>query len=111
MRVVSHLCEAWVAAPHPSGKYIALRARAELFGALGAGVLGAGLALLFRHYVAALAVPFVVLGGAVHALAMYEKHRLDMAGAVVMPRWTVWTYWICWVLLLGLVAYGWRLQS
>jgi hypothetical protein len=74
-------------------------------------VLGAGLALLFKHYLEALAVPFLVLGGAVHGSAMYEKHRLDTSGQTVVPMWTVWTYWICWMLLLGLVAYVWRSQS
>jgi hypothetical protein len=32
------------------------------------------LALLFRQALATLAVPLLVVGGLVHALAMYQKH-------------------------------------
>lgn len=88
-------------------RYGAQRARAELFGSIGAGVLGAGLALLFRQPLAAFTVPFLAVGGIVHALAMLEKHRLDATSATVVPRWTQWTYLLCWILLLGLLAYVW----
>jgi hypothetical protein len=61
----------------PSSRYVDQRARAELLGSVGAGLLGAGLALLFREALATLAMPLLVVGAAVHALAMYQKHHLD----------------------------------
>jgi hypothetical protein len=91
----------------PRSGYMDQRARAELLGSAGAGVLGAGLALLFRDALAALAVPLWVAGGAVHALAMYQKHRLDTSEGKAAPRWTEWAYWTCWLLLLTLAGYVW----
>jgi hypothetical protein len=88
-----------------------MSARAELLGGVGTGVLGAGLALLFREALASLAVPLVTVGATVHAVAMYQKHRLDSTGGVTQPRWTVWTYWGCWLLLAALAAYGWWLHT
>ena len=90
-----------------STRYIDLRARAELLSGVGAGVLGAGLALLFHEYLVTLALPFLLIGGAVHALAMYEKHSLDAAEETVAPGWIVWAYWTCWLLLVALAAYVW----
>jgi hypothetical protein len=91
----------------PSSRYIDQRARAELLGSVGAGVLGAGLALLFRHALAALAVPLLAVGGLVHALAMYQKHHLDISNGTAGPRWTAWAYWTCWLLLFALAGYTW----
>jgi len=91
----------------PSDRYIDRRARADLLGSVGAGVLGAGLALLFRETLAALAVPLLRLGGAVHGLAMYQKHNLDASQRSAEPRWIEWTYWTCWLLLLVLAGYVW----
>ena len=93
--------------PRPSGGYIDQRARAELVGSVGAGVLGAGLALLFRDALAVLAVPLLVIGGAMHLLGMYQKHHLDASEAAAGPRWVAWAYWTCWLLLFGLGVYVW----
>ena len=97
----------------PSSRYVDQRARAELLGSVGAGVLGAGLALLFKEALATLAVPLLVVGGAVHALAMYQKHHLDTSKGTAGPRWTEWAYWTCWLLLLALAGYVWwsRVQT
>jgi hypothetical protein len=94
----------------PSGRYTEQRSRAELLGGVGAGVLGAGLALLFRDVLGTLAVPFLALGATIHGLAMYQKHRLDSSAGTTLPRWAAWAYWGCWLLLLALAAYLWRSQ-
>lgn len=90
-----------------SRRYKDHRARAELLGSVGAGVLGAGLAMLFKTTLATLGVPLLVVGGAVHVLGMYQKHQLDASEAAAEPRWTTWAYWTCWLLLLGLAGYVW----
>ena len=87
--------------------YARERAQAELLSNVGAGVLGAGLSLLFAHTIVRLAVPFLMVGGVVHAVAMYRKHRLDQNAETALPRWSKWLYWTCWLLLLALVGYGW----
>jgi hypothetical protein len=94
-------------APRPSRRYVDHRARSELLGSVGAGVLGAGLALLFKDALATLAVPLLVLGGAMHVLGMYQKHQLDASEPEAGPGWATWSYWTCWLLLLGLAGYVW----
>ena len=81
------------------------RARAELVGGLGAGVLGAGLGLVFKQLLDGLALPLLLVGGTVHGLAMFQKHHLDASNETAGPRWTLWAYWACWLLLLVLAAY------
>lgn len=97
--------------PRPGSRYLDQRARVELLGSIGAGVLGAGLALLFRQWLATLALPFLVIGGTVHGLAMYRKRRLDAFDGTPVPRWTEWTYWLCWLLLMALAAYVWLVRT
>jgi hypothetical protein len=87
--------------------YIDQRARAELLSSLGAGVLGAGLALLFRTTLGPFAVPLLAIGAVIHALAMYQKHRLDAAGSSAGAAWIAWAYWTCWLLLFALAGYVW----
>ena len=91
--------------------YMNNRARAELLGSLGAGVLGAGLALVFRDALTVILVPLLMLGAAMHLLGMFQKHRLDPFEAVAGPRWTVWAYWTCWLLLFGMAVYVWWLRA
>ena len=77
---------------------------AELMSAVGAGFLGAGLALLWRDTLGAFAVPILVSGLVSHALGMYLKHRWEEALSP-LPRWANALYWACWVLLAGLCVY------
>ena len=53
--------------------------RAELTSAVGAGVLGGGLALLLAQYLAPYTVPLLVVGSLLHAWGMVDRHRLDRA--------------------------------
>jgi len=85
--------------------------RADLASGIGAGLLGGGLGALVAQYVsvAAVAVPFVVIGVILHAWGMLERHRLDAAA----PRmwWAEILIWGCWATLVVLVAFllirGW----
>jgi hypothetical protein len=85
--------------------YTKQRARLDLLGGVGAAILGAGVALVFRQVLAPLAVPLLLVGLVAHGLGMWGKHRLDALGSVAMPRWTRWAYWACWALIAGLVVY------
>ena len=77
--------------------------RAELLSAIGAGILGAGLALLFADALAPYALPLFVVGTLAHAWGMFDKHRLD-ARTVVQPRWVDALYWFCWLALIAIVV-------
>jgi hypothetical protein len=79
--------------------------RAEVLSGVGAGVLGAGLALLFAHALAPYALPLLLVGLLSHAWGMYAKHRLEAAEGVGVPRWATWLYGACWVLLVLLGLY------
>ena len=88
-----------------SGSFTEQRARFELLGGIGAAVLGAGVALVFRALLAPLALPLLLVGLVVHGWAMWGKHRVDTSDSAPMPRWAVWGYWTCWVLIAGLIIY------
>jgi hypothetical protein len=75
--------------------------RAELLSSLGAGVLGAGIALLLPNQLVPYAIPILLLGLISHSVGMFQKHGLEQQGEVVRVWWTEVLYWFCW---LGLVA-------
>jgi hypothetical protein len=77
----------------------------ELLGSLGAGVLGAGIALYFEEWLQAFALPALLIGALAHGWAMWEKHRLETQEQLIQPRWISFTYWLCWVLLTALFIY------
>ena len=79
--------------------------RAELPSSVGAGVLGAGLALLMPLALARYAAPIFALGLFMHAWGMFEKHRLERATTVATARWAELLYWVCWVALGVLALY------
>lgn len=84
--------------------------RMDLLGGLGAGMLGAGIALLFARWIESFAVPMLLLGIATHGWAMYRKGRLERAEGLSEPRWALVTEGVCWVLLAFLVLYiGYRI--
>jgi hypothetical protein len=75
--------------------------KAELLSSIGAGVLGAGIALLLANQLASYAVPILLLGLISHAAGMFQKHGLEQEGEGVRVWWVEALYWFCW---LGLVA-------
>jgi cation transport ATPase len=75
---------------------------AELTGSIGAGVLGAGLALLLPAAAAAYALPILILGALMHGWGMLDKHRLEQSAGARRPVWAEALYWGCWLALLAL---------
>jgi hypothetical protein len=85
-------------------KHVSRIKSAELMSTVGAGLLGAGLALLLRERLGAFAVPILVGGLVAHTLGMYLKHQWEKAPNP-LPRWVNVLYWACWVLLAGLTVF------
>ena len=81
------------------------RTRAELTSTAGAGVLGAGVGLLFDRVLRPHALAILAIGLLTHGWGMYDKHRSETAAGPMQPRWTRWMYWFCWLAMLGLVVY------
>ncbi len=77
----------------------------DLLGSVGAGMLGAGIALVFAHWLQAFAVPALLIGLLVHGWAMFEKHRIERQAGLLQPVWSVWTYRACWAILAALIGY------
>lgn len=77
--------------------------RADLLASVGAGVLGAGLALVLAEYLSAYTVPLLIVGLVSHAWGMYAKHRLGLRAGQLPQRWMEWLYWGCWI-ALGVTA-------
>lgn len=74
---------------------------AELASALGAVVLGAGLALVLPVWLRAHALPLLVGGVLVHGVGMTLKYRLENREG--QPLW--WErslFWLCWACLAAL---------
>jgi len=79
--------------------------RAETTSSIGAGVLGAGLALLAADRLAAHAIPILLAGLVMHVWGMYDKHRLEGRAGAERLWWAELLYWGCWAGLLGLIVY------
>jgi len=85
--------------------YIARIKRAELLSSIGAGVLGAGIALLLANILARYAAPILLLGLVAHAGGMFQKHRLEQHGENVRVWWVEALYWLCWLALAVLFLF------
>lgn len=79
--------------------------RAETTSSIGAGVLGAGLALLVADRLAAHAIPILLVGLLMHVWGMYDKHRLEGRSGAARLWWGELLYWGCWAGSLALVVY------
>jgi hypothetical protein len=75
--------------------------RAELLSNLGAGVLGAGIALFLANSLSGFAIPILLLGLISHTVGMSQKHSLEQQRSNIRVWWSEVLYWGCW---LGLVA-------
>ncbi len=85
------------------------RKQAELLTKASAGVLGAGIALVFADQLRTFAYPLLILGIVAHAWGMYEKHTIDSATPAQRSAWHTVVYWSCWAALMALVVYvAWR---
>lgn len=78
---------------------------AETLSAIGAGVLGAGLALLFAQWLQGFAIPVLLVGIAMHGWGMYEKHKLERGSGLARRKWEEAMYWSCWAALGALAIY------
>lgn len=88
-----------------SKKSVAPIKKAELLSTLGAGVLGAGIALLLANMFERYAVPILLLGLIVHAGGMFQKHRLEQLDENIRVWWEDALYWLCWLALAILLLF------
>lgn len=75
--------------------------RAELLSSVGAGVLGAGIALLVPQVLAPFGLWLLAIGLVAHGTGMAIKHRLER-GLRRAGAWDEWLFWGCWAALFGL---------
>lgn len=88
-----------------TSSHIARVKKAELLSSLGAGVLGAGIALLLPNQLAPFAIPILLIGLISHSVGMSKKHGLEQQGEVVRVWWAETLYWLCWLALAGLLLF------
>ena len=79
--------------------HIARMKKADLLSSLGAGVLGAGIALLLPEQLVPYTIPILLLGLISHSVGMFQKHGLEQQAAPVRVWWTEALYWFCWLAL------------
>lgn len=84
-------------------KRLASIKQAEVLSVVGAGVLGAGLALLAPAALGPYVYWLIGVGVAVHGLGMTMKHRLERERRV-QPRWERVLFGACWLALVLLMA-------
>ena len=78
---------------------------AETTSTVGAGILGGGVALLIAELLRPYAVPLLLLGLAMHAWGMYDKHRLESAIGPTRVWWAEVLYWGCLAALIALAVF------
>lgn len=74
-------------------EHIARTKKAELLSSVGAGVLGAGIALLFANLLAPYAVAILLVGLLAHSWGMFQKHWLEKQAESVRLWWAEALYW------------------
>jgi hypothetical protein len=85
-------------------QHMAYLKKAELLSSFGAGILGAGIALLLANTLAGYALPILLLGLISHGVGMFQKHRLEQSGNLRI-WWAESLYWFCWLALVALLFY------
>ena len=78
---------------------------AELTSGVGALVLGVGLGALLATWVGPAAGFITLVGVAVHAFGMWDKHRLETRTESDNGRLVLALYWVCWLMLGGVLVY------
>jgi hypothetical protein len=79
--------------------------RAQTTSAVGAGLLGAGIALQLPAYLKVYALAVGVLGLLMHAWGMFDNHRLQAVQGEARVWWAELLYWVCWLSLAMLLVY------
>jgi hypothetical protein len=79
--------------------------RAELAGGVGAGALGMGLGVVLAPYLRRAGLLLISVGAALHAIGMWDKHRLEQSVGGQPLWWEAALYWLCWAMLGGIVLY------
>lgn len=78
---------------------------AELLSTLGAGVLGAGIALLIPNLLASYAIPILLIGLAMHSVGMVQMRAHEKQSNSPRVWWMEALYWFCWLALAWLFLY------
>lgn len=86
-----------------TSEHISRIKRADLLSSVGAGVLGAGIALLLVNFLMPFAVPILLLGLLSHAAGMSQKHGLEKQGQIIRIWWAEALCWFCWLALAALL--------
>ena len=86
-------------------QHVALIKRADLLSSIGAGVLGAGIALLLGEAIVRYAIPILLLGLIAHSTGMFQKHRLERQEDSTRIWWAETLYWLCWLALVALLIF------
>lgn len=79
--------------------------RVELLGTAGVLILGVGAGAWLGESLVNYAVGLMAVGGCVHALSMYGKHRIESVQGIPQSWPFRILYWMCWVLLASLAAW------
>ena len=79
--------------------------RAEITSTVGAGVLGAGVALLLDELLKPYTIPLLLAGLLTHSWGMRDKHRLDARATATRVWWVEALYLGCWAALIALALY------
>lgn len=77
----------------------------ELLSGLGAGILGAGMALMLVQWLQPFALPLLMVGIVSHGWAMLAKKRVERQANMQQPTWAKVAEWACWVMIVGMIAY------
>jgi hypothetical protein len=78
--------------------------RAQTTSTVGAGLLGAGIALQLPSYLKGYAVVVGALGLFMHAWGMFDNHRLQAVEEEARVWWAELLYWACWLSLATLLV-------
>lgn len=72
---------------------------AEVTSSVGALVLGVGIGAIMSQRIAGAGTAVAVVGAMLHAIGMWDKHRIESRVVAVKLWWVTALYWICWLLL------------